>query len=256
MNPYATVLENKAFIRAQLREASAAITMTSADSEKIMCDMVSEANRHSKKIMALAAKHAKLNVHYDMAARMVEGVADMEEADCAEDGAQLSYFALEESADKAELAATVKPAGEPTDKAEPAATVNPAGELADKAEPAETVNPAGKPADKAEPAATVNPPGEPADKSGPAATVNPAGEPVGTPRGSSELLCGKCGKTCKSKSGLTVHVQFCKGAKRQHTSAPVAAANVTAKSSSGSAASEAAAQSTRRRRRQSPAGQD
>ena len=145
-----------------------------------MCDMVSEANCHSKKISALVAKHAKLNVHYDMAARMVEGVADMEEADCAEDGAQLSYLALEESADKAELAATVKPAGEPADKARPAATVNPVGEL------------------------------------------------VGTPRGSSELLCGKCGKTCKSKSGLTKHVKACKGAKRQQMSAPVAAATVTA----------------------------
>ena len=66
---------------AELRAAASAISVTKADSDKVLSDMLSETARHSKKIAALAAKHTDLNMRYDMAGRMVDAVADDEDVD-------------------------------------------------------------------------------------------------------------------------------------------------------------------------------
>ena len=52
----------------ELRKASATISITKAESEKILGDMRSESTRHANTIATLLSKHSKLNAQYDMAA--------------------------------------------------------------------------------------------------------------------------------------------------------------------------------------------
>ena len=66
--------------REELRTASAAISIATGDSEKVMRDMLKETRRHGRKLEALVAKQTELNEECAEAVKLVDAAAEAGES--------------------------------------------------------------------------------------------------------------------------------------------------------------------------------